>query len=310
MTMRNIRNFLLAPGLLALAASSLFAQPGQSGLAFLKLGISGRGVAMGDAMSGVVAGAAATHFNPAGLLPAPGTSASSELMFMHKEWIQDTRTEFLGAAIILDEDQALGGAVTTTTVSDIEVRLRPGPAEGNFTARDLSAGFSYARVITPEVRVGLTAKILYQKIYVDDASGFAVDVGGMWTTPVENLTVGVALANLGSMGTLREEKTKLPALVRVGPGYRLLLNEGEMELVGAADYVRIFPESRNYLNAGGEFTFNRTFSARAGYQFGSEGRGLSAGLGLRYGFISVDYGYAKLSADLGNGHTFSLAIAL
>lgn len=308
--MRNSRKYGFVPLLLSLVASPLIAQPGQSGLAFLKLGVSGRGVAMGDAMSAIVTGAAATHFNPAGLVPAPGSSASSELMFMHKEWIQDTRTEFLGAAILLDDEQALGGAITTTTVSDIEVRLRPGPADGTFTARDFSAGLSYARMISPEIRVGLTAKFLYQKIYVDDASGFAVDFGGIWATPVENLTVGAAIANLGSMNALRDAKTTLPALLRIGPGYRVLLNEGQMELVGAADYVRIFPESRNYLNAGGEFTFNRAFSARVGYQFGSEGRGSSAGLGVKYGIVTVDYSYAKLSADLGDGHTFSLAIAL
>jgi hypothetical protein len=132
----------------------------------------------------------------------------------------------------------------------------------------------------------------------------------MWSTPVENLTVGAAIANLGSMNALRVDKTTLPALLRIGTGYRLPLNDGQMELVGAADFVRIFPEGRSYLNAGGEFSFNRTFSARLGYQFGSEGRGLSAGLGVRYGMFTVDYGYAKLSADLGNGHTFSLALSL
>ena len=308
--MRNILKSGFATILISLATSTLFAQPGQSGMAFLKLGISGRGVAMGDAMSAIVTGAAATHFNPAGLVPGSSSSATSELMFMHKEWIQDMRTEFLGAAILLDDVSSLGGAITTTTVSDIEVRLRPGPAEGTFTARDFAAGISYARLISPEIRVGLTGKFLYQKIYVDDASGFAVDFGGIWATPVENLTVGAAVANLGSMNLLRDEKTKLPALLRIGPGYRYFFNEGQMEIVGAADFVRIFPESRNYLNAGGEFTFNRTLSARVGYQFGSEGRGLSAGLGLQYGVISVDYGYAKLSADLGTGHTFSLAIGL
>lgn len=310
MTMRNVHTSGITLLLIALGTTSLPAQPGQSGLAFLKLGVSARGVAMGDAMSAVVSGAAATHFNPAGLVPLPGVAASSELMFMHKEWIQDTRTEFLGAAILLGDDQAIGGEITTTTVSDIEVRNRPGPPDGTFTARDFAAGLSYARVISPEVRVGLTAKFLYQKIYIDDASGFAVDFGGMWTTPVEHLTVGAAVANLGSMNALRFDKTTLPALVRIGPGYRLTFNEGQMELIGAADYVRIFPESRNYLNTGGEFTFNNAFSARLGYQFGSEGRGLSAGLGVRYGIITFDYSFAKLSADLGDGHTFSLALSL
>jgi hypothetical protein len=296
--------------LLVARPSLLFSQAGQSGFAFLKLGLSARGVAMGDAMSAAATGAAATDYNPAGLLRAPGESNDVEIMFMHKEWIQDTRMEFLGAAVPLDDDNALGAGIATTTVSGIEVRLRPGPADGTFTARELAAGLSFARRITPEVRLGVTAKFLYQKIYVDDASGFALDAGGVWQTPLENLTVGGMVANLGTMSNLKDVKTSLPALLRIGPAYRFSFNEGSMGVLGAADVMRVFPESKNYLNTGGEITFNKLVAARVGYQFGSEGRGLSAGLGLRYGRFTLDYAFAKLSSELGDGHTLSLALSL
>ncbi|HMK39678.1 MAG TPA: hypothetical protein VK569_10080, partial [Bacteroidota bacterium] len=78
-------------GLLLLAGTSrVLAQPGQSGMAFLKLGVSGRGTAMADAAGAIVSGAAATYYNPAGLVPGEGPGAT-QLMFMHREWIQDTR---------------------------------------------------------------------------------------------------------------------------------------------------------------------------------------------------------------------------
>ncbi len=113
---------------------------GSSGMTFLKLGVSGRSVAMGDAMAASVSGAAATHYNPAGLLPREG-AGNAELLFMHKEWIQDTRTEFLGARVSVSDPVALGFSVNTTTVSDIELRTRPGPAEGTFTSRSLPSAF-------------------------------------------------------------------------------------------------------------------------------------------------------------------------
>jgi hypothetical protein len=158
--------------------------------------------------------------------------------------------------------------------------------------------------------VGITGKFLYQKIYVDEATGFAADIGAIWETPVENLTFGGTVANLGSMNKLRDEQTTLPALIRLGPGYTMALPGGGLVLVGALEYMRILPEKKNYVNAGGELAFNGLLAARAGYQFGADARGLSAGLGLHYGIFSLDYAFARIASDLGDGHTFSISLRL
>ena len=76
----------------------------------------------------------------------------------------------------------------------------------------------------------------------------------------------------------------------------------------AADVVRIFPESKSYLNVGGEFNFERNVAGRLGYQFGSASRGLTAGVGILYKMFGLDYAYAPLANDLGTTHAFSLAI--
>lgn len=293
---------------LTLLSASLTAQIGSSGMAFLKLGVSGRGVAMGDAMSALAEGAAATYYNPAGLLHSDTRPAPTELMFMHKEWIQDSRTEFLGAAIPLGSGRALGVSVNSTTVSDIEIRTRPGPPEATFTARNFSVGLSYAQDLNEEIALGATAKFLYEKILVDEASGYAFDLGAQVDLPLENLTAGISLSNLGSMSVLASEKTTLPTLLRVGPAYSITLGEAKDYVVNAAaDYMHIFPEKHSYLNTGAEFVFQRLLAARAGYQFGSKGRGLTAGLGVAYGVIVLDYAYARLTQDLGNTHSLSLA---
>ena len=75
--MIRFRVLWVIPAVLVAGTASLFGQPGQSGLAFLKLGVSGRGVAMGDALSALITGAAANYYNPAGLLAPTG----AELMF-------------------------------------------------------------------------------------------------------------------------------------------------------------------------------------------------------------------------------------
>ncbi len=283
------------------------ANAGGSGLSFLKLGVAARGVAMGDAAVAHAKGSEATFYNPAGLFPG-GNDGSGEITVMHKEWIQDTRTDFLGAIAELDDEQAIGISINSTTVSDIEVRSRPGPAEGLFTARNYSLGFSYARVLSENIRAGITGKFLYEKILVDEASGLAVDIGVQYATPIEHLSVGAAVDNLGSMNNLRNESTTLPSLLRLGGAYGFPLDEIRSDLILASDYVLLFNESSSFASLGAELTFDRTIAARLGYTLGSEGRKLSTGLGVRYGLFSLDYAYAPLSEDLGNTHTVSVGV--
>ncbi|MCZ6776609.1 MAG: PorV/PorQ family protein [Ignavibacteria bacterium] len=290
--------------------STALAQPGKSGLSFLKLGVSARGLSMADAMSAHVTGSSATFYNPAGLPVAQLANSTSQLTVMHKEWIQDTRTEFLGASALLDEENAIGFSINSTTISDIEIRTRPGPSEGTFTARNFSFGASYGRILSEQIRVGITAKFLYEKILIDEASGFAVDIGTQYQTPIENLSVGAVLANLGGMSTLRNEKSSLPTLLRIGPGYSTELVNISSDLTLASDLVYVFPENRSYVSLGGELLFSQTIAARAGYRFGSDGRGFTTGIGVQYSIIFVDYAFAPLSADLGNTHTISLSLNL
>ena len=310
MQMNQVLKVSLASLILtSMAIQNGYAQAGQSGLAFLKLGVSARGMAMGDAMSATVSGAPATYYNPAGLLNSFGVS-TAQIMFMHKEWIQDTRTEFLGSAISLDTQNAIGFSINSTTVSEIEIRTRPGIPEGTFTARNFALGASYAQSISDDLSIGLTGKALYQKILVDESSGFAFDAGAQYRTSIENLTLGLAIANLGSMGGFRSGKTELPSLLRVGPAYTYDLEAVNAKLALASDLLYIFPEHKSYVNAGGECTFNQIIAARFGYQFGSEGRGLAGGIGVLYGMFLLDYAYTHLGADLGNSHTISLALNL
>ena len=308
--MKSVLKILAAALLLhVIVPDSGRAQAGKSGLAFLKLGVSGRGLAMGDAMSAIASGAAATYYNPAGVLATTGTK-TDQLMFMHKEWIQGTSVEFLGANVLLNDENAMGFSVNSTTISDIEIRTRPGTPEGTFTARNFSVGASYAHAFSEDLRIGVTGKLLYQKILIDESSGYGIDIGAQYKTSFENLSVGATVANLGSMGGLRSGTITLPTLLRIGPAYSIQLESITSKLTGATDLLYIFPEHKSYLNAGGELFFNNIIAARLGYQFGSEGRGFGGGLGISYGIFLIDYAYTHLNTDLGNSHTVSLALNL
>lgn len=307
---RYITLAALSLGLLATSPEPSHSQAGASGLAFLKLGVSGKGVAMADAMAATSGGVSSLYYNPAGILDPTAGAPSTRFMFTHKEWIQDTRLEFLGGTTRLGEHDALGAFVTAASISDIEIRTAPGEAEGTFSASNMAIGVTYSHRFGESIRAGITAKYLYEKILVDNASGFAADLGIQADTPIENLTLGAALQNLGGMSPLRNEKTALPALARLGGAYALEFSEGLYALTGAADGVYIFPEKRTYLNVGAEAVFHRLAAVRVGYQFGSETRGLTAGIGIAYGVFGLDYAHSPLSSDLGSAHTISIGVAL
>jgi hypothetical protein len=301
------RTVFITIALLAFHGMSL-AQAGSSGLAFLKLGVSARGTAMADAMSATVSGPSAMYYNPAGILEGGAATPATNVMFSHKQWIQDTQLQFLGASLTFDEKNAAGIALTTTSISDIEIREVPGDPAGTFTARNFLLGATYARMITQDVKAAVSLKYLYEKIYIDEASGYGIDLGAQWQTPMHGLAVGGTIANLGSMTTLRTQKSSLPSLLRLGPAYTLEFFEPLARLTIAADGLYLFPEKRTYINLGGEFVYGEMVAGRLGYQFGSTGRGFTAGIGLRYTFIELDYAYAPLAYDLGNTHTLSLAL--
>ena len=229
---------------------------------------------------------------------------------MHKEWFVDTRMQFLGASASLAENSALGFSLTHLTISDIEIRTKPGPLNETFTGRDLSVGISYAQRISSELTLGLTAKYLLEKIFVDNSSGIAFDIGGKWVTPIENLAVSAVVANIGSMNVLRNEKPRLPTLGRIGAAYANNISSLQSAYLLAVDIEQDFPASQSYAKFGGEIVYQDLLAVRAGYFAGADARGISAGMGVVYSLFSFDYAFAPLLADLGNTHTLSLSIRL
>ena len=116
--------------IIILTSSFTFAQSaGNSGLAFLKFGFGARNIAMGDAGSSASNDLSALFYNPSRL----ASFKHNEVMFMHNEWIQDVRSEVGGVKWnMFNLPFAVGFNVTS--VSDIEVRNKPGEPISKFNA--------------------------------------------------------------------------------------------------------------------------------------------------------------------------------
>lgn len=304
--MRNCISVISTLLLFACSTAQLRAGSGESGLAFLKLGPSARGSSLGDALAASVTGAAATYYNPAGLV---SNQSGTGLMFTHREWIQDTRTENLAAGIRLGESDAFGLALNSTTISDIPIRTRPGTPEGLFTARNFSLSGSFAHAFADDFRAGVTVKFLYEKILVDEASGTAFDFGAQYMSGIDGLSFGLVFANLGSVGTLRNESSTLPSHVRIGVAYTHPLPELKGQVNISSDLIHVFPGSVDHVAAGVEFDWNSIVGLRAGYVSGFEGRSVSAGVGFTHGIVTLDYAFVPFSEGLGSSHIISLSVS-
>ena len=300
MTRRTVRYIVLL--LLAALTEQAAAQTGSAGLQFLKLGVGARALAMGEAYSAIATDPSATYYNPAAL----SLVTSPRILLMHKEWIQGTRTEFIGATSRTG-DFSFGLSANSTSVDNIELRSVPGPALGTFDARNASIGLSGSYAFSPEFSAGMTMKYLYEKIYVYDASGLAFDFGGVYKTPWD-VTLALAVNNLGSLSELDKESSTLPASIRGGAGYERDLEQLDSRLTLSTDIVSFTVEQKSHVHVGAELTYKETFSARAGYQTGYDAKSFSAGVGIRYDIVALDYAYVPFQVDLGTTHTFSIGI--
>jgi hypothetical protein len=281
---------------------NLFAQSaGNTGLSFLKFGFGARNIAMGDAGSVASNDMTALFYNPARLTQ----SESNEALFMHSEWIQDVRSEVGGLKWnMFSLPFAIGFNVTT--ISDIEVRDRPGDPVSKFNANyfygSLSTGFNIAE----NLDAGLSVKYLYEGILNDESKGFGFDIGANYLTSIKGLSVSAVLRNIGSMNKLRNESSKLPTELRAGGEYQFGLEESKFDFVIAGEFHKYLDTDDTHFNFGGDIVYNKLIALRVGYQTGYISRDFTGGIGLMWGSLKFDYAYLPFSEGLGNSNLFSV----
>lgn len=283
------------------AAFILPQSAGNTGLSFLKYGFGARNISMGDAGTALSNDLTALFYNPAKL----ALTERSEVLFMHNEWIQDVRSEVIGAkTTIWGLPFALGFNVTS--VDGIEFREIPGEPVTTFDANYFFGSLSTGFFVTDEISMGASIKYLYEGLLNDEASGFGFDFGVNYLLPYKGLTASAVLKNIGSMNELRDESTKLPAEVRIGTAYTYSLEDAKFDFTGGVEFQKYLDTEDNHLNFGGEILYNKLIAARAGYQSGYESRGFTAGVGLMWGNLKFDYAFLPFSLGLGNANLFSL----
>ncbi|MCB0725049.1 MAG: PorV/PorQ family protein [Ignavibacteriae bacterium] len=284
-------------------ATNLFAQndgAGNTGMAFLKLGVGAESMAMGEAYSSLSEDATAYVYNPARL----SFGSPKNVSLMHNSSIQDLNNDFIAAKFNLGGRLTMGLGVVRSSVDNIEIRTTPGDPIGTFSAENLSIGISMGYKLSETFSIGLTTKWLYEKIYIDDATGVGFDIGASYQK--NNFSLSGTIANLGSLDDLRNVPTNLPTLVRLGGGYRFSKKDFDFRI--GVEGFKVMDGGSLHLHAGGEVGYKDFLFVRAGYQSGYENKNFTTGVGFKYKGIKLDYAFIPYSSEFGTSNAFSLGI--
>ncbi len=280
---------------------------GTSGADFLTIGVGARALAMGGAFAAVDAGADANavNWNPAalGFVDKADVTASYNSLFV------DENQGYTGYAAPIGKDGGVWAAgLNYLSVSNIE--RRAGDTENpdsTFGNQNYAASFSYARALGG--RLALAGSLKYVRTALDTLkeNAMAVDVGVLARTPIENLTIGAAMRNLGT----NIGPDNMPLAFKGGAAYKLL----GRRLLLDSDVDWLTTERRGYWSVGSEYWITPNLAARAGYQLGhgsdqlsSRLVGLSAGLGVKFNRFTLDYAFIPYG-DLGNTHRVTLGLS-
>jgi hypothetical protein len=279
--------------------------PGTTAANFLKLGIGPRAIALGNAQVGLADDVYATYWNPAGL----ARLESFEAGFAQNQYVQDISEQYLAVAYPHPKLGTLAASMTYLNTGTFPGYDAAGNAIGNIGANDMSAALSYAhtlyrdRRLGTEVSVGLTGRMIQERLDTVSARAYATDAGilikpGLQAGGLlEGWKAGLTIRNLGTSLQYDTEAFPLPRSLDAGVSYTG--NFMGEDVVFTLD-GRQPNDGRQTFGTGLEVTTFQSLILRIGYDSeGDLGNGLRLGAGLKFRTIEVDYAFAS-EGDLGN----------
>lgn len=296
MIIKPISKIALTLAVMALAVCPASANTGMLEMLILT---GARQAAMGETAALSDYDAFNLEYNPATIVGMK----MGRLGFSYNSFFQDRTTSTL-AAIFPAKGLDLGLHMRLSGTGDIEGRGDTPSSEPDylFSAHDYAVKFFAAAALMPQLKVGLSAGWLMEKIDIDRGSSLAFGLGAIYDFQ-NGFATHASAANLGSKFKFIEEENDLPTIYRVGTSF----NKNEMMF--SADYVNI-KSGDGHLHFGGEYLLEKHLFLRGGYQTGYDSRDFSAGVGFVYDYLRIDYAFVPFKSDLGNSHRFTFNILL
>jgi hypothetical protein len=178
---------------------------------------------------------------------------------------------------------------------------------GSFSPSDMLITAGFGREVVEHVGVGISVKYIRGEIDTYSSSAIAADVSAHWDTRFRWVELAAGISNIGTqLESYGETKEDLPTEAHLGVAKQLEHLPLKLSLTAHMDI-----DSDFWGALAGEFTVSPLLQLRAGYttiapDYHVEGSqdaisGVSAGLGLHYFDINLDYAFYSQGA-LGQVH--------
>lgn len=331
MSTSSLRRVLLALALIACGAGAASAQSdlggqraGTSSGSFLRIGVGARSTGMGESFVAVANDPSAIFWNPAGL----ASLLRREVAISHVEWPADIGYEHVTLVV---PTQKLGGSFglqfgVLSTRLDETTELQPYGTGRSFVYSDMVAGAAYARRWTDKLLVGFGLKYVREDLGSDvggpTTSAVLFDVGSIYYLGLGSVRIATSLSNFGSefkpsgeyISPYSGERRIFdgydpPMMFRYGVAFEPV--ENAHHRVTAAIEVNQPADNQQLLKAGGEWSWDRRFMLRSGYNFTADDLNFSAGAGFALDLSGtrgqLDYAYTD-GGFLGAIHRVSLGV--
>jgi len=277
--------------LLVLAGQSIdradeFQKTGTTGFVFLEVPVTPRYTALGE--TGITlpdAGNEGLFINPA---LAAGQIRPQGVLFSYGQWYTDISQQALAftyhrsglgtlglSCLYVDYGQMDRTANLTADLTGSYVAL------GHFDAHALMIGISLARYLTDKFAFGTSLKYAREKIDRYQADNLMADIGFLYHTGYRGLRIGAFLQNFGLESKYAVEKFKMPQLLKLGISAEVwgrIDSPSHLTMLAEAVHPN---DADERIQLGGECVLSDILALRAGYKFGYQHEGLTAGFGLR-----------------------------
>ncbi len=281
--------------------------PGTSSANFLKIGVGGRAVAMGETQTAAVNDVMALYWNPAGL----GRLNQKEAALQHNDFFQGISQDVLYFAHPTSRFGTLGAGLSLLRVGDIAGFDMGGAPTQDLTASDSLYTVGWGKAwenlgVLSDLHTGVNLKFLQKKLGGDSGSTAMADLGLLYAPRAglfSRFRTGLTFQNLGGSVNFVSEDSDLPQLTRFGVAVPLYGDS----LTLAADAVS--PSDNDlYLNLGMEYRLWNILAFRVGYKGQNDlDSGLTYGVGFGNERLHLDYAFVPFG-DLGNTHRVSLGV--
>jgi len=190
--------------------SALFGQfdnVGTSAGNFLKIGVGGRAVGMGGAITANVKDPSSLYWNPAGTANAENI----EVMVNITDWILDFQHNYFAAVFPGGKIGNFGLSINFLDMGEMErtTELEPEGDGTTFSATNTALGLAFSKHMSDRLNIGLQLKMIQESISFTSASAFAIDAGSQYISRFSGLRIGMAITNFGTKMRLNGTDQKI-----------------------------------------------------------------------------------------------------